>query len=448
MHFSKRTIVGPLALALAAACTETSPSVDDLSMHSSPIQGGTNDTTHTFAVAIIVNQGNNTGEVVLCSGALLAPNLVATARHCVASLSSTTVTCPTSTFGAVTAPANVVVTTDADVRTQATRLGVSEIVVPSGADQTAVCGNDLALLILSQNVTLPQYVRPVLDPPMSDHTLYTPTVTAIGYGESTVMDPTGATAGTRRIRQNIALACIPNDTTFPNCSRQLGDQMTGAEFATGNGTCEGDSGSNAYDEGNFDKGNWVSFGVLSRGGTMGSTCIGGIYTRFDAWSSLLIDAATQAAMRGGYALPPWASADGGTGSGTTSPGDAGSMVDASAPPPRDGGAVSRADGGSSSSTSTTSSSSSRSSSSSSLGSSSSSTSSTSTHSSGGGMDAGSVAPGPDSGVPTNGSSGGNSCTCLAVGAHSPSRLPWLATLAGIGLVVFAKRRRGGPGRPV
>src|SRR5207244_1788521 len=99
--------------------------------------------------------------------------------------------------------------------------------------------------------------------------------------------------GTRRIRQGIALSCIPNDSTFPNCLRQEGGQMTAAEFASGNGTCEGDSGSSAYDEGNFVKGNWVSFGVLSRGGTMGSTCIGGIYTRFDAWSSLIVDTATQ-----------------------------------------------------------------------------------------------------------------------------------------------------------
>src|SRR5579859_1621231 len=99
MHFSKRTVVGPLAIALAAACSGAGSPTDDSSMLSSPIQGGTNDTTHTFAVGIIISQGNNSGQIALCSGALLAPNLVATARHCVAALASTTVTCPTSTFG-------------------------------------------------------------------------------------------------------------------------------------------------------------------------------------------------------------------------------------------------------------------------------------------------------------------------------------------------------------
>jgi hypothetical protein len=437
MHFPKRTVVVPVALALAAACSGTGPSAD-LSMSSSPIQGGTNDTTHTFAVGIISSQGNNTGEIALCSGALLAPNLVATARHCVASVSSTTVTCPDSTFGPVTTPGNVVVTTDADVRTLATRFGVSEIVVPSGAGQTAVCGNDLALLILSQNVTLPSYVMPVLVPPMSDHTLYTPKVTAIGYGVTTAMDQMGTTAGIRRIRQNIALACIPNDTTFPSCLGQLGSQMTAAEFASGSGTCEGDSGSNAYDQGNFDRGNWVSFGVLSRGGTMGATCIGGIYTRFDAWSSLLIDTAIRAALMGHYALPSWASADG----GSTSPGDAGSTADAGASRSHDAGVVPPADGGAPPITDGGASSSSRSTSSSSFTTSSSSASTTSAHGIDGGHDAGSVSPGPDSGVPSNGSSN-NSCTCEAVGARSPGGLPWPATLAGIGLFVFAQRRRRG-----
>ncbi|MBV9949061.1 MAG: trypsin-like serine protease, partial [Myxococcales bacterium] len=152
MHLSKRIVLwAPLALACAPACSGSDPSLDPASMLSSPIQGGTNDTTHSFAVGVIVSQGNNTGQVALCSGALLAPNLVATARHCVAALTSTAVNCSTSMFGAVTAPGNVTVTTDADLRTRTTRFRVSQIVVPSGANQTSVCGNDLALLILSQN---------------------------------------------------------------------------------------------------------------------------------------------------------------------------------------------------------------------------------------------------------------------------------------------------------
>ena len=64
-------------------------------------------------------------------------------------------------------------------------------------------------------------------------------------------------------------------------------------------------------------GKWVAFGVLSRGGvsTDGTTCEQPIYTRFDAWGSLIVgaaqQAATDAAARGAaYPLAVWA---GGTG---------------------------------------------------------------------------------------------------------------------------------------
>jgi hypothetical protein len=60
--------------------------------------------------------------------------------------------------------------------------------------------------------------------------------------------------------------------------------------------------------------------VLSRGGQSadGTLCQGGIYTRFDAWASLIQQTAIQAASMGGYPAPPWAtSADGDTDAGTT-----------------------------------------------------------------------------------------------------------------------------------
>lgn len=297
---------------------------------SRPIQGGTNDTTHQFAVGIVITMSDGTA---LCSGALLAPNLVATARHCVAGIpASGIVTCPDTKFGAVTAAANIVVSTGADLRSgSAATVAAKKVIVPSGADQTAVCGNDIALLILSQNISLPAYVTPVLNPPMTDHTVYSPTVTAIGYGITSATDMSGTSAGTRRIKQNVELTCIPGDSTFPNCSRDY--PMTAAEFASGNGTCEGDSGSDAYEQDNFNAGRWVGFGVLSRGGDSGSTCLGGIYTRFDAWSALIIDAATQAAASGGYDVPSWAmpggASDASTGSSDAAVDAGGPAVDAS-----------------------------------------------------------------------------------------------------------------------
>jgi MYXO-CTERM domain-containing protein len=230
------------------------------------------------------------------------------------------VSCGSSNFGSAYPTSSFTVTNNA-VMTGA-GVGVSKIITPSGANQTDVCGNDIALLILSKNITIPQYVEPALTPALTDHKVWATTVTAIGYGISTPTDTNGTTAGTRRIKQNIGLACIPNDTTFVDCfsDPQAASQMTASEFVGGDGTCEGDSGSSAYDQTLFNNGTWASFGVLSRGGVSGSTCVGSIYSRFDAWASLIIDAANQAAQAGGYPPPAWAGGSSSSSSGSSSSG--------------------------------------------------------------------------------------------------------------------------------
>ena len=98
--------------------------------------------------------------------------------------------------------------------------------------------------------------------------------------------------------------------------------MTAAEFRypADASTCEGDSGSNLFEQKNFSAGNWVSFGVLSRGGVSAdnTTCVQPIYSRFDAWGPLLIAAATEAAAMGGYGVPPWAGGTAPNASGASS----------------------------------------------------------------------------------------------------------------------------------
>jgi secreted trypsin-like serine protease len=320
----KSYVVGALIVAWAVGCGSQAPTAagtgEPTGSTSAPIQGGTDDTTHTFAVGILVEINPSQGEVAFCSGALLAPNLVATARHCAANISSTQIDCSSASFGSDFATSSIHVTTDSQITASSNFIGVSKIITPQ---PTAVCGNDLALLILDRNIQLPEYVTPVLTPPMTDHSTYSTKVTAIGYGVSTPTDMTGSTAGVRRIKEDIPLQCIPNDTSFTNCFPAYQGQMTAQEFMSGDGTCEGDSGSSAYEQTSFDAGKWLSFGVLSRGGVSpdGTTCQGGVYTRFDAWASFVQQAATQAAQMGGYSPPAWVTG------GSTAP-DAGTGGDA------------------------------------------------------------------------------------------------------------------------
>ncbi len=315
-----------VAGALATGCGPvSSPAPTAYSV--SAIEDGTADDTHTFAVGVV----QLTHELAFCSGVLLAPNLVATARHCVAQTPSQQIDCATSAFGPILPLGDLMVTTATVLTDRDNYAHVAQIVVPSGADQNKVCGNDIALMILDRNIVLPQYVEPTINPPMTDHSVYATTVTAIGYGLSTPLDEAGVTAGTRRIKENIPLYCISNDSTFTNCySDPMASQVLATdEFVSGDdSTCEGDSGSGAFDQPSFNRGQWVAFGVLSRGAvsTDGKTCIQPVYSRFDAWGSLLIGAATQAATMGGYSAPVWA---GGTGPDLTPAADAAATDDAS-----------------------------------------------------------------------------------------------------------------------
>jgi secreted trypsin-like serine protease len=301
---------GAVSVVFAVACG-SSPTIDQerTQVTRAAIQDGTDDTTNQYPFVVAVIEKSQ--QVGLCSGSLLAPNLVATARHCVSALTgSGEIDCATSTFGAELPPTDMYVTNAAKLTATTHYVGVQQILVPQGSDHEKVCGNDIALLILDENIALDAYVTPTFDPPMSDPR-YSISVTAIGYGIDSPLDTTGMSAGTRRVRENVGLVCVPNDINFGACYSEpfVSQFLAETEFVSGNAsTCEGDSGSGAFDQGSFDRGSWVSFGVLSRGATDvdSGTCVQPIYSRFDAWSSLLLQGATQAAAAGAYALPNWA----------------------------------------------------------------------------------------------------------------------------------------------
>jgi hypothetical protein len=310
------SVPGAIAVALVGGCSGPAgdPSGETTGRASSAIQGGTEDTADGFTVAVVSTAAGGSG---LCTGVLLAPNVVATARHCVAPQSSDAVDCATTTLGAPFPVSNLYVSTDTELALTSALLPAVEVIVPTGAWEDLLCGNDIAVLILSKNIELPQYAVPALDPRMTDHAAWATTVTAIGYGEDGISSQIG-TLGTRRILQGIPLQCIPNDTTFADCYADptLRSTVAGAEFVSGAGPCVGDSGSGAFDQTQFGAGKWVAFGVLSRGDA--HACAVSVYTRFDSWKWLLVAAAQRGAQLGGYAVPAWAAApprDAGTDAG-------------------------------------------------------------------------------------------------------------------------------------
>jgi hypothetical protein len=293
------------------ACS-VSPALDGRSERTArlaqAIHGGESDLVHGFAVGIYDRSRG------FCSGSLIAPNLVLTARHCVAATTSTRIDCANQ-FAEPSPPTDVFVTVDATLSAQSRYFELSRIVVPPA---TAFCGNDIALLVLASNVPSGEAspVEPLVQGAMTDRRLASGRVVAIGYGLS---QPGGDDSGARRIKQQIPIDCIPGDGLL-DCSKLGRPSDSELEFVTAGSVCKGDSGSSAYDQTSFDRGMPIAIGVASRVLHVDTDCSIATYTRTDRWAGLIVDAAKSAAQQGGYALPSWARRNG---QGADAPNDAG-----------------------------------------------------------------------------------------------------------------------------
>ncbi|MBO6937427.1 MAG: trypsin-like serine protease [Deltaproteobacteria bacterium] len=217
--------------------------------------------------------------VASCTGVLIAPNLLLTARHCVSS-TQPTIVCGSSPLSPPVAGENVLSTTDVTVSSSSVAVVGERVEVPPDGDDE--CGFDIAAVILRAEAPGGSVVYPPrLDAPV----VAGETFTAVGYGT------TGTSGiGTRRVATDVPVSCVGSE-----CGISVVQET---EWVADDGFfCRSDSGAPAIDA------SGQVIGVVSKGI---NPCNTPVLSSVYAWREWIRSVGRDAAEVGDYPVPEWA----------------------------------------------------------------------------------------------------------------------------------------------
>lgn len=298
----RRSAIACVGVALALSCAAPGDPDEPIGRAASAIVRGTDsDASQDFAVLVIHYDALSKDGSAGCTGVMLTPRLVLTARHCVA-VTDPTMACTEDgtaiSGGKVQAnhdPTKLYVFAGPDrpdFLSGTARAARGAEILDDGA--TNLCNHDVALLLLQQPLPGAMIAPLRLD----GDTQKDERVTIVGWG---ITDTTN-TPQRRQQRTGIVVGEVGPGPT-----------LGAAELQVGEGACAGDSGGPAI------AASGAVVGVLSRGGN-GTTaegkdaCLGGenVYSRVAGFRDLVLrgyDRAGQAPWREGEPDPTQAKAD-------------------------------------------------------------------------------------------------------------------------------------------